>query len=120
MSNQNSLSEREMDSILAGKFLKLPKVYVEEWQREVYKGHDGFCDNVLLRNLPYFSSEPGANHIIIRFMQTHGSSLNISWSEDSNLWTCSWVCSGIRFNGMGETIERAVALAALDSLKVMV
>jgi hypothetical protein len=104
--------ERELDYLIAEKFLKLPKVYVEEWGKEVYKGHDGFCDNVLLRNLPHFSSEYSANRILIRFMQVHGSSLNLSWDEESNQWTCSWITGGIRFNGIADTLEMAVSRVA--------
>ncbi|MBA3829918.1 MAG: hypothetical protein H0X33_13340 [Taibaiella sp.] len=106
--------ERELDYLIAEKFLKLPKVYVEEWGKEVYKGHDGFCDNVLLRTLPYFSSNYDANRILIRYMQVHGSSFYLAWDEGNNQWTCSWVTSGYRFVAKAETLELAVSRVAYN------
>lgn len=41
-------------------------------------------------------------------MGRHGSSVTLTWAEDTNAWECAWITSGRRFVGVDRSMNRAV------------
>jgi hypothetical protein len=45
---------------------------------------------------------------VLDYMKLYGSSVNLTWDEESDKWTCSWISSGKRFTGIGNSIYQAI------------
>lgn len=39
--------------------------------------------------------------LILSRMRLFGSSIVLTWGEDTNVWECSWITGGVRFTGVG-------------------
>ena len=46
-------------------------------------------------------------------MQAMGSSVDLNWDEDTDLWECSWITSGERFTGFSKNPNTAARQAVL-------
>lgn len=56
-------------------------------------------------------------HAMLGYMQEHGSGVACSWSEDNELWECSWISSGMRFSGLSHDLSVAARTALRKALE---
>lgn len=52
---------------------------------------------------------------MIQRLQKFGSSLEISWGEDDNLWAVSWITGGVRFTTSSGRLDTALQQVWLAS-----
>ena len=54
------------------------------------------------------SDTPGRVLSLLAWMRRHGSSLSLTWGEDTDLWECVWLAGGRRYTGTSSYLQGAV------------
>ncbi len=62
----------------------------------------------IIRTLLAQPETPGRVLSRLAWMRLHGSSLSLSWGEDTDLWECSWITGGKRYTGVSSYLQGAV------------
>lgn len=68
-------------------------------------------------HVPKWGSSEERSWELIRWMQHHGTGLDLYWGEDNNHWEVAWITGGKRYCGYDPDLKIAVLHAAANAAR---